>query len=119
MGIRTSQRLAWFEGDGSRRDAKPGFALPGFWTWSRVKFIDYIIMAAILGCLFLAYAGFRIEAALLLGVVVIVASWRFWDRSREKHLMRGASSDNCPDHPDSVAAGGHDSSDTGNGGGDD
>ena len=80
---------------------------------TRMKIIDYIIIAAILGCLFLAYAGFPIEAALLFVVVVIVASWRFWDRSREKHMMRGASGDTCPDHPDSVAASGYDSSHSG------
>jgi hypothetical protein len=77
---------------------------------ARMKIIDYIIIAAILGCLFLAYAGFRIEAGLLFVVVVTVASWRFWDRSREKHMMRGASGDNCPDDPDSIYASGHDSS---------
>jgi hypothetical protein len=71
-----------------------------------MKIIDYMIIAAVLGCLFFAYAGFRIEAALLFVAVVIVASWRFWDHSREKHMMRGASGDNCPDHPDSVAASG-------------
>jgi len=82
-----------------------------------VKITDGIIIAAIVGCLFLAYAGFHIEALLLLAAVVIVASWRFWDRSREKHLMRAASGDNCPDHPDSVAAGGYDSSHSGSDGG--
>ena len=85
-----------------------------------MKIIDYIIIAAILGCMYLAYAGFRIEAVLLFIVVVAVASWRFWDRSREKHMMRGASGDNCPDHPGSVHASSHDSShsDGGSGGGD-
>jgi hypothetical protein len=85
-----------------------------------MKIIDYIIIAAILGCMFVAYAGFRIEAALLCVVVVALASWRFGDRRREKHLMRGASGDNCPDHPDSIYASGHDSSHgAGNSGGTD
>lgn len=86
-----------------------------------MKIIDYIIILAILGGLFLAYAGFRIEAALLLVVVVIAASCRFWDRSREKHMMRAASGDNGPDHPDSAAATSYDSShsNSGDGGGDD
>ena len=85
-----------------------------------MKVIDYIIIAAILGCLFLAYAGFRIEAALLFIVVVAVSSWRFWDKTREKHLVSGSSGDNCPDNPDSIYGGVHDSSpDSGNGGGGD
>ena len=87
-----------------------------------MKIIDYIIIAAILGCMLLGYSGFRIEAALSLVVVAIVASWRFWDRSREKHIMRsGSSGHNGPDHPDSAYASGGDSSHSGGdsgGGGD-
>ena len=76
-----------------------------------MKLIDYIIIAAILGCCVLAYAGFRMEAGLLLIVVIIVASWRFWDKRRERDLMRGpAGRDNCPDHPDSMYSAGHESS---------
>jgi len=77
-----------------------------------VKIIDYIIIASLMGGMFLGYSGFRIEAALLLAVVIIVASWRFWDRSREKQIMRrGSSGHDGPDHPDSTSSSGGSSSD--------
>jgi hypothetical protein len=64
--------------------------------------VDFLVIPALLGCAFIAYAGFRIEACLLAFVVITVASWRFWDSSREKHLLRGSSGHDCPDHPDSI-----------------
>jgi hypothetical protein len=84
------------------------------------KLIDCIIVAAILGCFFLAYAGFRMEAALLMCVVVILAAWRFWDRARIKD-RGGNGGDDCPHHPDSIMANASVDSDSGSsaGGADD
>ena len=84
-----------------------------------VKVVDYIVIAAILGCLVLAYSGFRIEAALLIIAVIIVASWRFWDKKRERDLMNSAGGrDNGPDHPDSIYCADNHSSDSSGDGGD-
>lgn len=55
-----------------------------------MKAVDFAIIAAVLGCVFFAYSGHRLAAALLLGAVIIAASWRFWDRRREKDLLEGA-----------------------------
>lgn len=67
-----------------------------------MKFIDWLIILAFLACLLVVYAGYRIEGALAAVVVVIVGSWRYYDSSREKHMMDGHSGDNLPDAPDSM-----------------
>lgn len=72
---------------------------------SGMKLIDYLTVTAILGCVFLAYAGYRFEAMLAVSVVIIVASWRFYDRSRNEGYWGG--SDNLPDHSSSGAEGDH------------
>ncbi|HEY1174121.1 MAG TPA: hypothetical protein VGH19_22340 [Verrucomicrobiae bacterium] len=66
-----------------------------------MKLLDWIIIVAILGCVGVLYGGYRLEGALALAAVGIVASWRFYDRSREKH-MGGASGTNVQDAPDSM-----------------
>jgi len=50
---------------------------------SNMKFIDYVIAAILIGCMFIGYSGHRLVAILLLSLVAIVASWRFWDRRRQ------------------------------------
>jgi hypothetical protein len=83
-----------------------------------MKLIDYLIIASILGCMFTGYSGHRLIAVLLLILVVIVASWRFWDRSREKEIARtGCSGELNPKHDHSSTSHGHDSG--GDAGGDD
>lgn len=62
-----------------------------------MKLVDYIIIVAFLACFYLAYAGHRVIAVLLLMLVVIFASWRFWDQRRANESMRGAGGDNLPD----------------------
>ena len=57
-----------------------------------MKAIDFGIVAAVLGCLFVGYSGHRVIAILLLLLTLILASWRFWDHRRERELMRGGSS---------------------------
>jgi hypothetical protein len=65
-------------------------------TLRTMKAIDFAIIAAVLGCAFFAYTGRRLEAALLLVAVILIASWRFWDRSKEKDLLEGGG-DVLPD----------------------
>jgi hypothetical protein len=70
-----------------------------------MKVVDYIIVAAVVSCMFVGYSGHRIEASLLLFLVVILASWRFWNRSREKHIDRcGCSGELNPELDDPVVA---------------
>jgi hypothetical protein len=96
-----------------------GMDLPG-WVASRaVKIIDYIIAALILGCMFVAYSGHRFIAALLLALVTILASWRYWDQRREKDFRRtGCSGELNPEH-DNFADNNsdHDGTSDGNAGG--
>jgi hypothetical protein len=67
-----------------------------------MKFIDWLIILAFFACLLAVYAGFRVEGALATVAVAIVASWRFYDSSREKHMLDGHSGDNLSDAPDSM-----------------
>ena len=67
-----------------------------------MKPIDYIIVAAVIGAFYLAYAGHRIVAVFVATAVITVSGWRFWDRSRVKHFMRGSSGDNLPDKDDAT-----------------
>jgi len=64
-----------------------------------MKPLDYVIAALIVGCMFVGYSGHRFIAILLLMLVVIVASWRFWDRRHERELVRSGGSDELnPNH---------------------
>jgi len=65
--------------------------------------------------MFVGYSGHRLIACLLLLLVIILASWRFWDRSREKDMLRGPSSGELnPKHDEPIAG-----SESGAGGADD
>ena len=77
-----------------------------------MKLIDYIIAALIVGCMLVGYSGHRFIALLLLALVVILASWRFWDRRREKDMARtGGSGELNPERDNWADVGsGHDSS---------
>lgn len=73
-----------------------------------MKFVDYLIAAALVGCLFLAYAGYRLYALPLLFVVAIVASWRFWDQRRADEINRSrrhGSGEMNPKHDEPMASG--------------
>jgi len=64
-----------------------------------MKFIDYIVVALILGCMFVGYSGHRFIAILLLLLVTILASWRFWDHRQEREIGRtGCSGELNPEH---------------------
>lgn len=66
-----------------------------------MKAIDYLIIALIVACMFVGYSGHRVIAILLMTLVVILASWRFWDNKREKELQRtGCSSEMNPERDD-------------------
>lgn len=67
-----------------------------------MKLIDYAIIGAFIGCFFLAYAGYRLEAALAIIMAIIVASWRFWEYRRHKEEWYG-SGDRIPNRHDSVS----------------
>ncbi len=48
--------------------------------------------------MFIGYSGYRLIAVLLLILIAIVASWRFWDRRREQEMRRtGGSGELDPD----------------------
>jgi membrane protein implicated in regulation of membrane protease activity len=85
-----------------------------------MKLIDYIIAALIVGCMFVGYSGHRLIAILLLALVAILASWRFWDRRREKEMARtGSSGELNPEHDNwADVSSGYDSSAGDSGGGD-
>jgi hypothetical protein len=53
-----------------------------------MKLLDYIIVASLVGCMFIGYFGHRFVALLLLLLVVTVASWRYWDKRRESEMLR-------------------------------
>ncbi|MBN9691890.1 MAG: hypothetical protein J0M24_16740 [Verrucomicrobia bacterium] len=57
-----------------------------------MKLLDYLITASFVGCMFVGYSGHRLIALLLLLLIVTVASWRFWDRHRERDLAQTGSS---------------------------
>ena len=84
-----------------------------------MKIIDYIIAALVLACMFIGYSGHRFIAILLLVLVVILSSWRYWDHEREKDILGcGGSGELNPEHDNWADVGsGHDSAD-GDAGGD-
>ena len=51
-----------------------------------MKVLDYTIAALVIGCMFVGYSGHRFIAIFLLVLVTILASWRFWDHRRERHI---------------------------------
>ncbi|MBI5803050.1 MAG: hypothetical protein HZA92_20300 [Verrucomicrobia bacterium] len=81
--------------------------------------MDYIIIVAFLACLFLAYAGHRMIAVLLLVLLITFASWRFWDQRRANESLRSSSGDNLPDNRDSTGGTDGDFGESGGSGGGD
>ncbi|MEW6302812.1 MAG: hypothetical protein AB1705_05030 [Verrucomicrobiota bacterium] len=71
-----------------------------------MKLIDYLIVASLVGCMFIGYSGHRLIAVLLLILIAIVASWRFWDRRREKEMGRTGCSGELNPELDDVSTGG-------------
>lgn len=64
-----------------------------------MKLLDYLIVSAFIGCFFIGYAGHRFIALLLLLLLITVASWRFYDKRREREMMRtGGSGELNPEH---------------------
>ena len=75
-----------------------------------MKLIDYLIIASILGCMFIGNSGHRSIARLLFMLVAIDASWRLWDRRRDKEMARtGGSGELNPELDDVGVSHGHDS----------
>ena len=56
--------------------------------------------------MFVGYSGHRLIAMLLLILVVIIASWRFWDRRRADEVGSKGSSGEL--NPNRDASGAHD-----------
>jgi len=64
-----------------------------------MKLIDYIIASLVLGCMFIGYSGHRVIAILLLVLVTILASWRFWDHRRDRDIgQTGCSGELNPEN---------------------
>jgi hypothetical protein len=64
-----------------------------------MKLLDYLIVSAFIGCFFIGYSGHRFVALLLLMLFTILASWRFYDKRREREMMRtGSSGELNPEH---------------------
>lgn len=63
-----------------------------------MKILDYIIAALVVGCMFVGYSGYRLIATLLLILVFILASWRFYDRDRGDEIgSKGGSGELNPE----------------------
>ncbi len=64
-----------------------------------MKLLDYLIVVALVGCMFLGYSGHRFIALLLFMLFTILASWCFYDKRREREMMRtGGSGELNPEH---------------------
>lgn len=79
-----------------------------------MKFVDYLIIIAVVVGSYLAYAGYRWSAVFMLTSILTLASYRFWDQKSANAAARGSGGDNLPDISDST--GGMDG-DLGEGGG--
>jgi hypothetical protein len=81
-----------------------------------MKFVDYVIISAVVVCCYVAYAGDLWTAAFSSALVITVASWRFWDQKRanEAFLNSAAGGSNLPEQTESDSdsalgdGGGHD-----------
>ncbi|HUS35774.1 MAG TPA: hypothetical protein VM680_10530 [Verrucomicrobiae bacterium] len=62
-----------------------------------MKIIDWVIAAAIVGCVVVGYSGHRFVGLLLLIVVFILASWRFFDDRHLRGQETGVSADLNPE----------------------
>ena len=67
-----------------------------------MKFVDYFIIAVVVVSAYFAYAGYRWSAGLMLGSVIALASYRFWDQKRANESLRSSGGDNLPDMGDST-----------------
>jgi hypothetical protein len=62
-----------------------------------MKIIDWVIAAAVVACIMVGYSGHRLEAIPLLLLVVILASWRFYDDRHLRGKHGGASGELNPE----------------------
>ncbi|MEN9575458.1 MAG: hypothetical protein RL514_3313 [Verrucomicrobiota bacterium] len=82
-----------------------------------MKFVDYLIIAAVVVGFYLAYAGYRWSAVFMLTSIFTLASYRFWDQKRANAAARGSGGDNLPDVSDRTGGMDGDSGDSGGGDG--
>lgn len=83
---------------------------PGPWPSSKMKLLDYILVALIVACMFIGYSGHQFIALVLFLLVLTFACWRFWDRRQAEKFMRGTSSTGELHPQGSLADSSHDGS---------